>query len=413
MTDKNKNQKASMGFTSTSQHKETEQRIDETTEVSSKSVAEEAPSSIEIQDIEDEEELIEILKQLKQEADRISKNMLQEDTEDEDGAIDILGGVLEKYDDEVGIRNPPRNVDVEEYGVINIAEKVEKMGELEYWIHKRANLGGQTNNDWVKETPIYKRFWLRFTSDYRTMGLHELVEEQARQIEILNSLLDKTMEKANAFRKDIYDRHKEIVRDAKEARIRKQEIEHHVQNLMEIKENSGKALSEIDPTTPEGFEIQELVLELRERAEPIREFSDNCARTVNWLWETEGSYQTFEDIMDGYMRMINNIRGRTANLLTYVDDFNNIAAGIKEGKDMTNELYKGIVSLTEGVYAGVGEIQKGIKDITGNYTSIEDLELPQYVNRCLSGPLTDIGKAEKRMKKSRFLSKVASSYRKN
>lgn len=365
-------------------------------------------------EIEDEKELIEILRELQQDSDEIAADLIESSESDipEDRGANILTSVLDKYRDEVGIKNPPLSVEPENYGVMNIAGTIEEIGEVEYWISKKAGIKSRLQSSLLKRVANIKSWWARLKSEYRKMDLYELVREQTGRIRVLNSLLDETKKRANLSRKDIYDRHRNLLKDAKEAAVDLRRVERHVDNLAEIKRNSDKIFAKIDPTTEEGFEIQQLVLDLREKAERIREFRDDCVRTINWLRETEGSYKTFEDIMDGYMRMISNIRGRTANLLVYIDDFNNIAAGIKEGKDMTNELYQGIVSLSEGVFASVGEIQKGIKEISEHCGTLEDLELPRYINKCLSGPISDINRAEKRLGRSRFLAEIAKSYAK-
>lgn len=259
---------------------------------------------------------------------------------------------------------------------------------LEFWIYKKAGLKrevpfpplpSQTLLDrFLKVFRWMRRKWRLYKSPYRTMSLDQLVELQIEKLTELIDLLGKTKRKTDALYEELYSRHIEMQEDAQKARSNITRINEYVKRLNEVNEEFQHL--QIDPNSEEGLKVGTLITYLRKYAGPITEFRDDCNHTVKWLFEVQGSYKVFEDMIGNYSRMINAIRRKTSNLQAYIKDFNHIVARLKEGQEVSRELLQGMVALTSGMYASASCIKDGVREIIGTYGSLETLELPAYVS---------------------------------
>ena len=150
---------------------------------------------------------------------------------------------------------------------------------------------------------------------------------------------------------------------------------------------------QIDPKSESGLEVSKLTTYMQRDSGLITEFYDDCNFTVNWLFEVHQSYYIFEQMISSYSRMVNAIHRRMTGMQVYIEDFNRITSRLREGEEITRELMQGMVTLTAGVYASAGCIQKSVQEMIGTYGTLETLQLPAFVNQILSGPLTDVMEA--------------------
>lgn len=342
------------------------------------------------------------LTNLKKEAEGIIEHISSVDS-NETTTTGILEELLRKYRGQAGVETSVRAVSTPEYGVSRIISLLADLPVLEFWLYRKAGMEKKASFPPLPANTIFQRAAnpLRrmqrvaalYRSTYRRMPLEQLINEQTDKIKTLLSILSESKRVSDNLYEELYNRHIEMQEDAFRAQQHITKIAKYVNEVEQVNEISRDL--KFDPKSEEGLNISTLTTYIHKYSGPITEFHDDCNATVNWLFETQQSYHSFENMMSNYSRMINSIRRRTSNLQIYITDFNRIAARLKEGQEVTQELQRSMVALTAGVYATTNQIEEGVHQMIGTYGTLESLQLPTYVNQILSGPLSDVMEANR------------------
>ncbi len=351
------------------------------------------------------------LRQLKTEGEKILGALSPDSRAEFDSSAGVLESIVSKYRDQTSRAGKLRVGGAPDYGASRLIPIVEEFPVLEHWIYRRAKIK-QTpqlaTKAGQKGTLQKAQFVVRVhRSPYRKMSLEELVAAQIEKLGDFISLLTRSKDVSDELYNSLYNKHIEMQEDALRARERIETIREFVKKLSAA--NEASAALQYDPRSREGIEISTLVTYLQKYSGPITEFYDDCNSTIDWLFQAHASYRTFEEMIGAYSRMINAVRRKTSHMRSFIDDFNQISARIREGEEITKELSQSMLALTAGIYATGNELAKSVQSMLKEYGTLETLELPSYVNQILGGPAADLEQAKVMLGKSSFLSLPSAS----
>jgi hypothetical protein len=355
--------------------------------------------------------LVETLRGLKEEAESMLQALSPGTSAVSGDATGVLDSIVRKYRQLSHASRGVRIPNAPEYGVSRLIPLLEDFPVLEYWIYRKAKIDGKPRlTPDVQDLGLAERTKLLIRvrrSPYRSMTLDELIAVQVERLGTFVDLLTRTKGISDRLYEDLYNKHIEMQEDALRAQRNIDGISKYVQKL--DKANRESAEVDFDPRSREGLELSTLVTYLQKYSGPITEFFDDCQSTIDWLFEAQKSYRTFEEMIGAYSRMINAIRRRTSNLQSFISDFNQLTMRLKEGEEITRELSNSMVALTSSVNATASELSGSLNAMLEQFGSLDALELPAYVNNILGGPAADLDAAKAMIRGSTLVSLPPSS----
>jgi len=354
---------------------------------------------------QDGDDFIRRLTELRDEAKRIVSSLSAGQT-GQTTPVGVLEGIVKKYRDQTGLLIAARPSSLPQFGIASVIPLLEELPVLQYWIFKKARIVPPEKISEAAAAPSRVRAAARRAvrvaklrrSRFRRMTLEQLVGEQSERLTQLVQLLNHTKRITDNLYGQLYDRHIEMQEDAIAAQKDIEIIRAHVSKLDEVNRLSSDL--DVEPKSETGLRISTLITHIHKLSGPITEFHDDCNATIDWLFETQDSYHTFEELMGSYSRMINAIRRRALNLQGYVDDLTSIAERVREGQEVSRDLLQSMLALSSGVFGSTNAIRSGIQEIAAVCGNLESLRLPAYVNQILGSPLADVVDARRMLAKS-------------
>lgn len=358
--------------------------------------------SIELEEIETKDDLTGILEELVDESSAIYRRTLNEDGQE--GQFDSLRRLVEDWESELGVPSTLRTGrSIDGYGISNISDTIEEVGVMDYWIQQKSDYELDSNPNPLNNSPVWKRPFLKFFSEYRKKNLNKLVRSQGDKLLELDDLLDKTLEKGNVVESQLYEKHLDMINDARNAEDELKIIESFVENLKTVQQNS----QSLEEQVGEDLDVKFYLTKLRRNGGRIRRFYQECLDTENWLRETEDSYKLIEDVIDGYMGLIKSVSNRIKNSTQLAQHLNDVADMIGNGEKISDELFAAMDSFFNGLTAGMYELDTGVDKMTGYLNELENQNLPRYVTSHLGGPASDIKRTQEKINESKYLSRLA------
>ncbi|MBS3788047.1 hypothetical protein KGY79_07635 [Candidatus Bipolaricaulota bacterium] len=364
-----------------------------------------------ITNIDSVDELLEHLEQVINRAEEFRELKKKAEGGDSAGGGDGVDPLKKLLEDGEGKPVPPTPVDLNDRGAVNITELAVKLGDIEYWIRKKSELSVEESNFRLDKKSFLKRFWQRLTSPYRKLELVELLQKEVELVKQMNSLLGESVRRATEIKDKVYDKDIGKYSDVIEAGNQLEKMGRLFTASKLLTNRADEILEDIPSDHPEYFEIQKEKKRLEKYIIDIKKLERRANEKIDWLKKTRDDYEQLESIVNVYMSMLDQTKSRVGNLTSYAEDISRIAAGIKEGKELTDELKNAQGSLGYGVISGVGEIRNGITDIIENTKKISgegteeimDVKLPELIRDPLSETITDSKKTKEQIESSQTL----------
>lgn len=366
---------------------------------------------VDIINIDSVDELLEHLEQVSKRAKEFRELKKKAEGGDSAGGEEGVEPLIKIIEDGEGKPVPPKPVDLKDRGAVNITELAVKLAEVEYWIRKKSELSLDDSNFRLNKKSFLKHSWQRLTSPYRKLELVELLDKEAELVKQMNSLLAESVRRATEIKDEVYDRDIGNYSDVIEAGNQLEKMGRLFTASKLLVNKAGEILEDIPSDSPEYFEIQREKKRLEKYIGDIKNLERRAYEKIDWLKKTKEKYEQLESIVNVYRSMLDQTQSQIGNLTSYAEDISRIAAGIKEGKERTDELKSVQGSLGYGIIVGMGEIRNGITDIIENTKKISgegteeimNVEIPKLIRDPISVAITDSKKTKEQIESNRAL----------